>query len=197
MQMWNRKKKEVAVSLPNEWTAELWKEVWGSSGSSSLFLGLETFKFDIALEYGGESAAPRRSYGGFIGGPEGSRKRLLRASLNFAEKSERWESAKFPKDFNGWVQTDEMDYGLPFLAFILFATAQVQAEVEKLFVRAKVLRMPFLDVGIRGDVIEDWPTGNSGRFVRVVNITNFWVRQNLSLGGPVSQSLLDDHPLAF
>lgn len=194
--MWNRKKKKVVVSLPNEWTAELWNEVWGSSGSSSLNLGIETFKSDIALAYGSESAAPSRSYGGFIGGPEGSRKRLLRASLNFTEKSERWESAKFPEGSNGWGQTDERDNFPPSLGFVVFATREVQSAFETLFVRAKVLGIPFLNVNIRGNVLEGWPN-DSDRFVRVMNVTSFNAWQNLALGGPISEKLLYDHPWGF
>lgn len=184
--MWLRKKKPV-VSLPGTWTLDLWQKLINVRNEFHCFLGIDRYGVKTDFIYNKHQPCPTRTFGGFIGGPETSATRLLRASLNFNTRSQHHPDVKLPAESQGIGYTNQWDHRPPSLCFTVFATPEVESTFEDLFVRAKLIGISHLAVNIWAEVLEDWPTDDSGRFSRVLNITRLIFRQNISLHGPISQ----------
>lgn len=194
--MWHIKKKQTAVTLPDKWTQELWGEVCGNTGTANLFIGIETCKCEMTLAYSSESAQVSKSYGGFIGGEDGSRKRMVRASLSFTRRSDNWGLNFLPTESNGWASANDHDYFIPTIGIVIFATEGVKSAFDDIYIRSKLSGEKYLRTGIRGDIIKN-ENDQPGRFIGVINITNFYVNQHMSLGGPISPDTMYTHSWGF
>jgi hypothetical protein len=167
--MWPWKKKP-SVPLPNAWTPGLWQELMNGQKQFQCFLGVDKYDVTADLIYGNHQPSFTRSYGGFIGGPETSPLRQLRASLRFTTRSSEWVFENHPAESNGYGQTNQWYDMPPCLCFTVFAAPETESIFEDLFVRAKLIGIPFLAVNIGADVLEDRPASDSNEFIRVLTL---------------------------
>lgn len=186
-------KKKPNMPIPTKWTPELWAELSRSQNEFSCFIGVDRYCVTTDFQYGVEKLEAKREFGAAVfGAPETSLVRGLRATLSFKPRAESSSTYLLPEHCSGYAFTSEMlpEYAAPAkLHFHVFAEAQTEQLFDELFVRAKLLKEPFVPVHFRLKVVQI-PPSDSSRFTKLVAIERAWFTQDLSL----LRSIPHDHP---